>query len=277
MNTLNLLAHPLLGFLAMPMLVVGSLLAGCAPYNVAPRPIGTTQDRITASDETETRKRARVRLELATAYYSRGQITTALDEVKQSIAADPSLSEAYNLRGLIYAGLGDEAMAEESYRYALQLDARDGDAMHNYGWYLCQKERYDEAETLFARALQSPQYLNSVRTLLTQGVCQARAGRLAEAERTLLRSYELDSANPATAVNLSEVLYRRGDLERARFYIGRVNDSDQEANAQALWLAIRIEHKAGSSQRVAELGFKLRRLFPESRETALFERKKFDD
>ena len=68
-----------------------------------------------------------------------------------------------------------------------------------------------------------PQYRDAPRTLLAQGVCQARAGQLAEAEATLTRAYELDPANPVTAINLAEVLYRRGEYERARFYMRRVN------------------------------------------------------
>ena len=69
------------------------------------------------------------------------------------------------------------------------------------------------------------------RTLLAQGVCQARAGQNADAERTLMRAYELDATNPVVAVNLSEVLLRRGEYERARFYVRRVNSLPDVANA----------------------------------------------
>jgi type IV pilus assembly protein PilF len=113
--------------------------------------------------------------------------------------------------------LGDHALAEESFRHALKLKPRDPDVMQNFGWYLCQQNRFAEADGLFNQALRVPQYRDAPRTLLTQGVCQARAGQLAESEATLNRSYELDPGNPATAVNLSEVLYRRGEYERARF------------------------------------------------------------
>ena len=91
-------------------------------------------------------KRARARMELASAYFGRGQMTTALDQVKLAIQADPTSSEAFNLRGLIYANLGDQALAEESFRRALQINPRDADTMQNFGWYLCQQKRYPEAE-----------------------------------------------------------------------------------------------------------------------------------
>jgi type IV pilus assembly protein PilF len=235
------------------------------------------RDRLTASDEPDSAKRARVRMELASAYFSRGQSTTALDEVKQAIAADPTMAAAFNLRGLIYASLGDERLAEESFRRALQLDARDADAMQNFGWYLCQQKRYAEAEALFRQALAVPQYRDSPRTLLTQGVCQARAGDWAQAERTLTRSYEIEPSNLATAVNLSEVLFKRGEYERARFYIRRVNGQSDAVSAQTLWLAARIEQKLGNRQGVQDFGAQLRSRFPQSREAAALEQGRFDE
>jgi len=236
-----------------------------------------SKDRVTASDEPESTKRARVRMELASAYFGRGQLTTALDEVKLAIASDPNYAPAFNLRGLIYAGLGDDRLAEESFRHALQLDARDADTMQNYGWYLCQQKRFPEADTMFLQALSVPQYRDSPRTLLTQGVCQARAGEWTQAEGTLTRSYEIDPANPVTAVNLSEVLFHRGEYERARYYIRRVNNTSNMTNAQTLWLAVRIEQRLGNRQGVQDLGSQLRSRFPQSREASAFDQGKFDE
>lgn len=265
-------------------LAAAALLTACTTTSTTSKNGGapsasttSTTDRVTASDETDSIRRARVRMELASAYFGRGQMTTALDEIKLAIAADPTFAGAYNLRGLIYASLGDDQLAEESFRRALQLDPRDADAMQNYGWYLCQRSRFAEADGLFRQALAVPQYRDSPRTLLTQGVCQARAGQWSQAEGTLIRSYELEPGNPATAVNLAEVLYRRGEFERARFYIRRVNSNAELANAQTLWLAARIEHRIGNAQGARDFGVQLRNRFPQSREAMIFEQGKFDD
>ena len=236
-----------------------------------------SKDRVTASDEPDSAKRARVRMELASAYFSRGQMTTALDEVKLAIAADPNMVAAFNLRGLIYANLGDERLAEESFRHALQLNARDADTMQNYGWYLCQQKRYPEGDAMFRQALAVPQYRDVPRTLLTQGVCQARAGELAQAEGSLVKSYEFDPTNPATAINLAEVLFRRGDFERARFYVRRVNNNPNLSNAQTLWLAARIEQRLGNRQGAQDLGTQIKNRFPQSSEAVAFEQGKFDE
>jgi type IV pilus assembly protein PilF len=249
------------------------VMLGCA----APVSEPTGRDRVTASDQTDADRRARLRLELASAYYGRGQYETALDEVKQALAAKPDLWEGWNLRGLIYASLGDEPLAEESFKRALQLNSRDGDTMHNYAWFLCQRRRYPESIALFQKAISQPQYASTSRSLMAMGVCQAGAGSLADAERSLARAYELDPSNPITGVNLSEVLYQRGEYERARFYIRRVNAMTDVTNAQTLWLAARIENKLGNARGARELGQQLRNRFPQSPEAALYERGKFDE
>src|SRR4029077_8457871 len=160
---------------AVLALVLVTVVAGCAAPPQPVVPANETRDRVTASDESETQKRARARMELASAYFSRGQMTTALDQVELAIAADPLYGEAFNLRGLIYANLGDNVLAEESFKRALQLNPRDADTMQNYAWYLCQQKRYPESNAYFAQALAAPQYRGVARTLLAQGVCEAHA------------------------------------------------------------------------------------------------------
>lgn len=257
------------------VLVLGlvALLAACAS---PPPPVETPQSRPN-TEPADPDRRARVRLELAGLYFGRGQNETALEEIKLTLAAKPDLPEAFGLRGLVYASMGEARLAEDSFLRALQLAPTDGNTMHNYAWFLCQERRYPEADAQFDKAMAQPQYREVVRTLLAQGACQARAGRWPEAERTLSRSYELDPANPATAYNLSEVLLRRGELERARFYVRRINAQADQVTAQSLWLAARIERRLGNFDALQDHGRQLRDRFPQAPETLLFERGRFDD
>lgn len=257
------------------VVLAAALLSACAS-SVAP-PAPASADLKTESDQTNADRRAQTRLELAAAYFGRNQLSTALDEVKQALVAIPDMPEALNLRGLIYAAMGETGLAEESFRRALAVAPRDGDILHNFGWYLCQQRRFDEADALFGRALALPQYRTFSRTMLAQGVCQARAGQLARADSSLSRAYELDPANPAIAYNLTEVLLRQGELERARFYIRRVNARRETANAESLWLAMRIEQRLGNPGQVRQLGAELRERFPQSPQALLYERGRFDD
>lgn len=250
------------------------VLAGCATNPDAPGSQG--RDLVTDSDEPDTRKRARIRLELAVGYFEEGKTTIALDELKLSLAADPDFGPAHMLRGLIYMRLNDARLAEESFRRALVLMPRDGDVLHNYGWLLCQQNRHAEAVQQFGQALANPQYAGRAKTLMVQGLCQIRANQRGPAEESLRQSYELDPANPVTGYNLAYLHFRRGDYPRAQFLARRINNSDQ-ANAESLWLGIRVERRMGNPEAAEQLSTQLRRRFPQSREAAALERGAFDE
>jgi type IV pilus assembly protein PilF len=251
------------------------LLAACAK---PPSPAdGSAPPSRPTNEPGDPDRRAAVRMELASLYFQRGQHDTALGEIRQALAAKPDLPEAFSLRGLVQAALGDRASAEESFQRALQLAPADANTLHNYGWFLCQGNRVPDAELQFQKALAQPAYRDAMRTQLAMGVCQARAGRFAEAERTLSRSYELDPSNPVTAYNLAEVLLRRGELERARFYARRVNSVPDQVSAQSLWLAARIERRLGNFDALQDIGRQMRERFPQAPETQAFERGRFDE
>jgi type IV pilus assembly protein PilF len=251
------------------------LLGACAG---APTTKDTREPaRAPTNEVADADKRAQVRLELAGLYFSRAQYATALEEVRLALAARPDLPEAHGLRGLILAAMGDVRPAEDSLRRAIQLAPGDGGAIHNYGWFLCQQRRWPEGEAQFKAALALPQYRDAQRTLLAQGVCQARAGRMLDAERTLSRSFELDPSNPVTAYNLADVLYQRGELERARFYVRRIQAVPELVSAQTLWLLARIENRMGNPAAARDLGAQLQERFPQSPEALQYQRGRFDD
>lgn len=252
------------------------LLTGCAS---GPRGSGGDSahgDIVTPSDETEVRRRARIRMELAGSYFQLGKTEIALDEIKQSLATDPSYAEAHQLRGLIYMQLGDPALAEDGFRRALALAPRDANVMHNYGWLQCQRQKYAEAHQLFERALAVPTYASRSRTLMSQGICYDRAGSAAEAERAFLKAYELDAGNPIVGYHLASLLMRRGEVQRAQFYIRRVNNAEF-ASSESLWLGLKIERALRDHVAARQLGDQLRKRFPDSREALALERGAFDE
>ncbi|UUZ70795.1 type IV pilus biogenesis/stability protein PilW [Polaromonas sp. P1(28)-8] len=255
---------------------VAVLLAGCAGQQGMSGPSGNRSDIVTESDEPDHRRRARLRLELATGYFEQGQPNVALDEIKQSLAIDPTFVDAYNVRGLVYMRLNDIPLAEDSFRRALALNPADGDVAHNYGWLLCQQARYEDSFRSFAQAVANPTYGGKAKTLMTQGVCQVRAGQRAEAEQSLMQSYELDAGNPVTGYNLATLLYERGDLTRAQFYIRRLNNSEL-ANAETLWLGIKTERKLNNREAVLQLADQLKKRFAQSPQAAAYEKGAFNE
>lgn len=262
------------GMLSVFFGVAALLLSGCA--NAPGAKPANRADIVTESDEPDLRKRARLRLELAAGYFEQGQTNVALDEIKQSLATDPYYVDAYNLRGLVYMRLNNVPLAEDSFRSALALNPRDADVAHNYGWLLCQQARYPESFKMFAQASSIPTYNGKAKTLMTQGVCQVRAGDRAEAEKSLMQAYELDAGNPVIGYNLASLLYEKNDLTRAQFYIRRLNNSDL-ANAETLWLGIKTERKMNNRDTALQLGEQLKKRFAQSSQAASYDRGAFNE
>ncbi|MDH4478934.1 MAG: type IV pilus biogenesis/stability protein PilW [Rhodoferax sp.] len=233
-------------------------------------------DLVTASDETDTRKRARIRLELAVNYFSEGKTTIALDELKQSIAVDPGLFEAHNLRGLIYMRLNEFSLADDSFRQALLLNPKAATVQHNYGLLLCQQGRMAASADMFSAALANPGYNERAKTWMIQGLCQAKAGQAQAAETSLLNAYQLDPGNPVIAYNLGVGLYKRGEYPQAQRYLARLNSSEL-ANAESLWLGAKTAKAMGDSQSLRDLGQTLVQRFPSSKESLWLERRSFHE
>lgn len=272
---IKMMLHPGFVFTAM-MLMVCWHLGGCANQLGVPGADNGRGEILTDSDESAERKRARIRVELALGYFEQGKTTIALDEIKQAIAADPTYSDAFSLRGLIYMRLNDYAVAEDSFNKALSIRPRDSNVLHNLGWLKCQNGQYPQAVNFFTQALANPLYGERAKTYMAQGLCQMKAGSLLEAEASLIKSYEYDAANPVTGFNLATVLYQKKDYTRARFYIRRLNNTEL-ANAETLWLGIKIERRLADLEAMTQLATQLVKRFPQSPEATSYQRGAFDD
>jgi type IV pilus assembly protein PilF len=251
---------------------VASLLSGCASVQS-----GAPQGELaTSSDQTETQKRAQIRLQLAIGYYEQGQLNIALDELKQAIQIDPNSADAYGMRGLVYMDMGEPRLAEENFQRALKLAPGNPDLSNNYGWFLCQNGRASQAIPYFETALKTRSYQSPAKALNNAGVCSLRMKDAAAAERYLTQAFQLDPGNPDTNTSLAKLYYNRGDFQRARFYTGRATIADK-ISPDTLWTAIRVERKLGD--RAAETGLvtQLRRRYPASPEYAAYLRGAFDE
>lgn len=141
-------------------------------------------DTLTQAEPDSTRQRAMRRLSLASAYFEQNQNEVAQQEVRAALQIDPNYADAYSLLGLIHQRANAPVLAQQSFEQALQLAshapvryAELGAIQHNYGWFLCEQNRFTEAQTQFARALSQPGYASADKTNKTIAYCQTRAAQ----------------------------------------------------------------------------------------------------
>jgi type IV pilus assembly protein PilF len=248
------------------------LLAACA----ATGPEAPTVDTGTIVGEVgDPRNRARVHTELATAYFHRGNMGVALEELRTAAAADPNYAPAQSMFGLVYMELREQQLAEQSFDRALRLSPNDADINHNYGWFLCQTKREPDSIKYFLQAIRNPLYATPSRSYTAAGVCTMRLNNLKEAEEFFQRALRMEPNEPAALLQLGQIRYKQGNMDEARKLVWRYNKLSNPS-AESLWLALRIERKLGA--RVAEQSYanQLRRRYPASPEYQALQRGAFD-
>jgi type IV pilus assembly protein PilF len=266
------------GYLSVVIFAGVLTLIGCASTNTATSPKGgsSSGELATGSDQTSGQKRAAIRLQLAVGYYQRNEMNIALDEIKQSLQADPDFSDAYSMRGLIYMQMGETHLADENFQHALRLAPHNADFNNNYGWYLCQNGRAAESISYFEAALKVRNYESPSKALSNAGLCSEKLNDAAAAEKYFLAAFQIDPGNPNVNVNLAKTYYKRKDYEHAQFYIGRVIKANVH-DADVLWLGVKIARKSGDRLTERAIASELERFQPNSVEFANYQREAFDE
>lgn len=220
-------------------------------------------------------QRARAHTELAAAYYELGNYAVALEELQIALDAQDTYAPAYNMLGLTYMELRENARAQQAFDRALRITPEDPDVNHNYGWFLCQSGREQESLKFFSDAVRNPLYRTPAKTLTTAGQCMLRARRTSEAYEYLDRATRLDPNYAPAMIPFARLRLQRGELDEARALTARFN-ARGAPTAESLWLALLIERRRGDTQAEEVLATQLRRRFPEAKETQALQRGQFE-
>lgn len=213
----------------------------------------------------QAQSRAQIHTELGAAYFSRGQLAVALEELKEAVSTDARYAPAHNMLGLVYMELLEFPQAEESFQRAFSLDQNNPEFHNNYGWFLCQRGRVDDAIKHFFTALKNPLYATPEKSYLNAGVCSIKKGDTEGAETFLLKVLKLHAQEPQALYYLSELAGRRKDYFEARNYLAQLLQT-VTPGPEILWLAVRIERQLGNRDAEAGYSAQLRKHFPDSRE-----------
>lgn len=215
-----------------------------------------------ASSEPDPARAVESHTNLASGYYNMGRFKVALEEATAALKIDDGYAPAYNVLGLIYMALKDEAEAAENFKKALNIAPGDSDINHNYGVFLCQSGKTTESVDYFMKAAKNPLYAHPERSLGNAGRCLRKSNREAEAKVLFERALLLQPQDGLALYNLADIAYRNEDFLPARAYLQRLSRGDQTPDA--LLLAWRVERAMGDSKGEKRIADQLIRDFPTS-------------
>lgn len=210
-------------------------------------------------------------LRLGIAYLKRGEYEKALHKLQRAEKADPNYPPTYNTLGILYQRLGDKATAEKHFRYALSLNRADASTLNNYGQFLCQEARYDEAEETFLKASHNPLYSTPEIALSNAGTCEMAQNKLRSAETYFRAALEKNPRVAVALIQMAEVSYINNNYLSARAYLQRYLEISSHT-AKSLWLGVRVEKQLGDKDALSSYTLLLKNKFPDSEETGLLEK-----
>lgn len=246
--------------------VLAPILAACIAGCATQEPISS--DRLNAESTSEVsnhQERARIHTQLAVSYMELGNMGVALEEVKAALAADPNYAPAFNVGGLVYARLNEDSLAEQSFRRALAINPNDSDAHHNYGAFLCSRNRMREAIEHFLTAVRNPLYASPDRSYVNAGVCARRAGDLKAATEHFQAALKARPGQAQALYQLADMAYARRDYATAKRYLNELAQVGV-TTAEVLWLGARVERQLGNRNAEASYARQLTNRYPDSAE-----------
>ena len=133
--------------------------------------------------------------------------------LKEAVALDPGSVRAHAFLGTVSYGLGETALAQESFQRAVSLNraskAPDAIPHLEYGIYLQRTDRLEESVAELRRAAQLDR--SSVEARFELGQSLHRLRRPKEAGEALREALSLDATDPRVHYLLGRVCYEQGD------------------------------------------------------------------
>ncbi len=247
-----------IGPLVVAMTIIGLWLPGCG---------GKAREELAEKNA----NRIEIYTSLAGQALAQNNLDAALLEAKRAIKVDPDNSQANDMMALVQARLRDDARAEKHFRRAIASDNRNSDAHNNFGVFLCERGRIDEAIPHFDAALENPLYKTPVRANLNAAQCLLKKADYAGAEKYFRAALALDPRSTVALYNLARLSYDRQDYLKTRAFLSRFFEVTKES-PEALLLAVKTERALGSNTTAADYKFRLRSKFPDSAEAKLVDR-----
>jgi type IV pilus assembly protein PilF len=211
------------------------------------------------------RKAAEANAQLAIAYMSQGDMTTARDKIEKALEQDPHTATTQLAAGFVYDRLGEDKKAQEHFEEALKLSRDDPNVQNSYAAFLCLKGDSKQGEELLLLAAKNPLNRAPAVAYANAGRCARSGGRLAEAEKYFRQALGYNPDQPDVLLQMAQVQFELGDNLQARAFLERYA-SNAPVSAQSLWLGYRIETALGATAQAALYADRIRKDFPMSSE-----------
>ncbi len=229
---------------------------------VSPMACSTTS---TQTLEENHQKAADVNAQLAHAYILQGNKREGVAKLRKALELKPELPSTHHYIAETYRLLGQAALAESHYLKAIKLTPKDSLIQNNYGVFLCEQGRYEEAEKRFLVSVRNPLYATPEEAYENAALCALRIPDKERAEFYFRKAVEVHPLQARSLYQLALLEFEQKNYMRARAFLQRYEGVSEES-PESLWLGLRIERYNGNQAVMAQYAKSLTEKFPSSQE-----------
>jgi type IV pilus assembly protein PilF len=208
---------------------------------------------------------ARIHADRGTSYYQQGQMIIALNEFMKSIELDKNYSAGYNGLAMTYAAMNEDAQAELNFKKSIALDAKNSEALNNYGSFLCSRNRVDESILQFQQAAKNPLYVTPFIPYTNAGYCSLKKFDVNSAEQFFSLALQHQPLLHNTAYQLANIYFDKKQYSLAQQTM--INALANNPSPEMLWLGIRVERQLGNKDAESSYALELKRIYPDAPQT----------
>ena len=211
---------------------------------------------------------ARTRISLGLNYLRRGDTSQAKYNLERARSFAPNSAEVHSALAYYYQSVGENKQAEEYFRQAIQKDSNYADAYNNYGAFLCQLHRYDEAEQLLLKAISRPGYIRVAESYENLALCQLQQNNFSKAMSYLELSLSHNTTRITSLTLAAGLTYAMGNMQQAKLQLDRIQRLGR-VSARTVLLSYLIAEKNGDRETMRNAEQLLLTLYTETPETRL--------
>ena len=155
-------------------------------------------------------------------YAQRGALIQAQKTIQEALAINPNNVDANNMAGLIYGKTNQPSLAVEHFEKALSKASNDASTLNNYGNFLCDHGKTQDAEKKFLRAATHVSNPHPEIAYTNAGLCSMRVPNLDQAAAYFKSALDYQENNTIALFQLAQINFTKNRgvpaLERLHAY-----------------------------------------------------------
>ncbi len=215
-----------------------ALISGCVSQSTL-----VETNRI-AQPRTDMTEAARTRMSLGLNYLQRGDTSQAKYNLEKASQLAPEMAEIDNAIAYYYQQVGETELAEQSYRQSLRKDGDNPDTLNNFGVFLCQLQKYQEATNLLQKAIKNPTYIRVADSYENLAFCAVAQQQYPQYQQYLRQSLAHNGNRVSAVYLMAEFSYASSDLAEAKKWSARLEQLG-ERSAPATLLQYLLARQTG--------------------------------